>query len=126
MAAQKRAFEPAQPLSDLAAVVDDSLPPGAWLTGLSIERGKPLQMRGAARTADDVARFMDTLGATSRFRDVKLVFANSARIDETPVVQFSVTAVGVGNLPMPAPVKQARRGARTPKSSRDSRMGGER
>ena len=102
-----RAFAPAQPLSDMMWVVGDHLPAGAWLTGLSIERGKPLQIRGTARTADDVARFVGALGANPRFRDVRLVFANNAKIEETPVVQFNVTAVGVGNLPMPAPVKAA-------------------
>jgi Tfp pilus assembly protein PilN len=104
--ALKRAFEPAQPLSDLATVVGDSLPTGAWLTGLSIERGKPLQIRGTARTAEDVARFVDTLGLSPRFRDVKLVFANSAKVEETPIVQFSITATAIGNLPLPQAEKK--------------------
>ncbi|GAB4459638.1 MAG: hypothetical protein OHK0029_22450 [Armatimonadaceae bacterium] len=102
----KRSFEPAQPLTDLAMVVGDSLPPGAWLTGLTIERGKPLQIRGTARSAADVARYVDSLGISPRFRDVKLVFANSAKVEETPVVQFSVTATAIGNLPMPEPAKK--------------------
>src|SRR5262249_35151904 len=105
------------PLSDLVAVTADSLPPGAWMTGLTIERGKPLQIRGAAKTANDVARCVDALGATRRFRDVKLVFANSARIEEKPAVQFNITAVGVGNLPMPEPQKRSKKAARSPAST---------
>lgn len=101
----KSAFQPAQPLSDVATAIGDILPPSVWLTGLSIERGKPMQIRGTAAQAGEVARLVDDLGNNPRFRDVKLVFANSARVDETPVVQFSITAMPVGNLPMPAPVK---------------------
>jgi Tfp pilus assembly protein PilN len=100
-----RAYKTAQPLSDMMGVVGDSLPPGAWLTGLTIERGKVVTVRGSAKTSADVGTFVNALAATSRFRDVKLVFANSARIDETPVVQFNVAAVAIGNLPMPEPEK---------------------
>lgn len=99
------AFRPAQPLADVTSVLGDTLPASIWLSGLTVERGKPVQMRGTAVDAGDVARLVDTLGASPRFRDVKLVFANSARVDQTPVVQFSLTATAVGNLPMPAPAK---------------------
>jgi hypothetical protein len=105
----KSAFHPPQPLSDLSAVIADSLPPSVWLTGLTVERGKPVQIRGTAIRSSDVAALVDRLGSSSRFREVRLVFANSARIDQTQVIQFSITAVAVGNLPMPAPVKAARR-----------------
>ena len=109
-----RAFTPAQPLSDVCAVVAAALPPGAWLTGLTAERGKPLLVRGTAKTSGDVARFMATLGASPRFRDVRLVFANSGAIGKAPVIQFNVSAVCVGNLPMPAPERAPTGGARAP------------
>lgn len=114
--ALNRAFQPAQPLSDIVAVVSNSLPTGAWLTGLTVERGKPVQVRGTARASSDVAQFVDRLGASPRFRDVKLVFANVAKINEIPVTQFSVTGFAVGNLPMPAPAKKATRTPRKPAS----------
>jgi len=107
-----RAFQPAQPLSDLVSVVGDSLPANTWLTGLTVERGKTLQIRGTARTAEDVSRYVQALSATARFRDVKIVFANSGKIEKTPVVQFNVTATGIGNLPLPTPAKQTGKGAR--------------
>ncbi len=107
----KTAFEPGQSLSDVVAVVGDSLPKSVWLTGLTVERGKRLQIRGTAKESGDVATLVNALGANPRFRDVKIVFANSAQIDKTPVVQFNVTAVCVGNLPMPEPQKVVRRAA---------------
>jgi len=105
-AALTTAFQPAQPLSDIAGVITDSLPSGAWLTGLTVERGKPVDIRGASKTSDDVGRFVDALSGNPRFRDVKLVFANSAMIGKAPVIQFNVTATGVGNLPMPSDQKK--------------------
>ena len=100
-----RAFEPAQPLGDIVAVVGDSLPAGAWLTGLSIERGKLLEIRGTATTQDDVPRLIHALGANTRFRDVHLIFANSVTNGKARIVEFDVSAVCVGNLPLSEPEK---------------------
>lgn len=105
-----RAFEPAQSPIDLVNVVTSQLPEGLWLTGFSAERGKPIQVRGTARRAEDVAVLVDRLSRAPRFRDVRLLFANGSKIDETPVVQFSITATAVGNLPLPEPDKAARKG----------------
>ena len=101
------AFSPAQPLSDVVGYIGDSLPHGAWLNQLTAERGKAIDIRGTAMTSDEVGTFVHRLGASARFRDVHLVFANSAIVGKIPVVQFNVTAVSVGNLPMPAPDRTA-------------------
>lgn len=101
----RQALQPAQPLSDISAVIAADVPPGAWLTGMSLERGKLLQVRGTAKTSSDVARLMDTLTASARFRDVRLVFANSAAVGKVPVVQFNISAVCVGNNPLPTAPK---------------------
>lgn len=101
----ERAFQPAQPLSDIVQAASNSLPEGSWLIGVNVERGKPLQLRGTAMNGQQVAKLVDALSRTPRFRDVRLVFANGAKIEETPVVQFNIAATAVGNLPMPAPEK---------------------
>ena len=100
-----RAFDPAQPLSDVVSVVGDSLPAGTWLTGLNAERGKPLQLRGMAGASTDVPRLVHTLGASSRFRDVRLVFASSVTAGKARLTEFEISAVPAGNLPLPAPDK---------------------
>jgi Tfp pilus assembly protein PilN len=104
--ALKQAFGPAQPIGDVSSVVDDCLPKGAWLTGVTVERGKPVDVRGTATTPQDVTKFITVLGQSPRFRDVAMVFANNTTIGETPVVQFDVTAVAIGNLPMPIAPKK--------------------
>lgn len=95
----KRAFEPAQPISDVLSVISNSVPADVWLTGVNYERGKPLVLRGVARSNEAVGVLLDSLTSNERFRDVKLVFANQAMIESTNVVQFSMSAHVVGNLP---------------------------
>ncbi len=95
-----RAFQPAQRLSDIAKVISQITPQGAWLNGIVLERGKMISIRGTAKDPEAVATFVKSLAEQNRFRDVKLLFANSAEIESEPVVQFSVTAIAVGNLPV--------------------------
>ena len=96
----QRGFQPAQHLTDIAALVSNDLPKGAWLTNISIARGEPIQLRGTAMTSADITTYLKALNAEARLRDVKLVFANNGLIESTPVVQFAITAFPVGNLPL--------------------------
>jgi len=95
-----RAFQPAQRLSDMAKIISQITPDGTWLNGIVLERGKMISIRGTAKDPEGVATFVKALAEQKRFRDVKLLFANSAEIESEPVVQFSVTAIAVGNLPV--------------------------
>ncbi|MGC4044512.1 MAG: PilN domain-containing protein [Armatimonas sp.] len=107
----KQAFEPGQHLSDAITVLGESLPQGVWLTGLTVERGKPFQIRGTAHQTAEVAGLVESMSANRRFRDVKLVFANEGKIKDTKIVQFNLTAFPVGNLPMPEPPKKTKKKA---------------
>ena len=115
-----RAFDPAQPLGDIVSVVGDSLPAGTWLTGLGVERGKPLQIRGTATAPGDVPRVVHALGASPRFRDVRLVFANSVTVGKARLVEFDVSAVCVGNLPLSEPDKPGANGPASGQPSGDT------
>lgn len=105
------AFRPAQSGADVIAVAASLLPEKAWLTGVTFDRGRRLQLRGTAMTGDAVSAYVDSLTAQSRFRDVQLVFANNTKLEETPVVQFSITAHVVGNFPLMD--KDQKKGARS-------------
>jgi Tfp pilus assembly protein PilN len=76
------------------------IPEGAWLNGFSLERGKLLQVRGTSKSSETVSEYMRNLQAEPRLRDVRLVSANNAAIETNQVVQFSVSAFPVGNLPL--------------------------
>lgn len=115
----ERAFDPAQPFSDVVTVLAAQTPGGVWLNGISLERGKPLLVRGTALRNEAVTSYLDalrlaggqdanSLSTLNRFRDVKLVVANNSTIETTPVVQFSVSALPVGNVPV-IEQKQTRR-----------------
>ncbi len=96
----KIAFRPAQTPSEVLTVVSNTLPRGAWLTGVTFERGKPLQIRGIALNGDVASSYTSALALETRFRDVQLVFANNSEIEGTPVVQFAITVHVIGNLPL--------------------------
>lgn len=102
----KRAFSPAQTPNDVLTVISNHAPKDVWLTGLNMERGKIMYVRGTASTNAAVYTFLQALTAESRLRDVKLVFANNGEIEKTPVVQFSIQAFPVGNLPLVDPKKK--------------------
>ncbi len=96
----KRALTPAQLPGDVYTTLSNYTPKGLWLTGTTYERGKVMYIRGTAANSDAVAAYLQALTTEPRFRDVKLVFANNGEIEKTPVVQFSIQAFPVGNLPL--------------------------
>jgi Tfp pilus assembly protein PilN len=96
----KLAFYPAQKFSDLLTIATGTAPQDAWLTGITVERGRPISLRGTAKTNEAVSIYVDRLAAMDRFREVKLVGASNASIEDTPVVQFAVTARAIGNIPV--------------------------
>jgi Tfp pilus assembly protein PilN len=107
LATQKALFDsltiglkPAQTYSDLITVASNRLPDGAWLGGVSVERGKIISLRGTAKTLEAVNQYLQNLGQDQRLRDVQLTATNNGQIDTTPVVQFSISAFPVGNLPL--------------------------
>lgn len=102
----KRALAPAQLPGDVYTVVSNYAPKGLWLTGTTYERGKIMYIRGTAANSDAVHSYLQSLTSEPRLRDVKLVFANNGEIEKTPVVQFSIQAFPVGNLPLIDPKKK--------------------
>ena len=110
------AFAPGQRLSDALATITISAPQTVWLTGVNMDRGRPLQIRGTALTNEAVTQFVNTLGASDRFRDVQLVNASTAKIEQTEVVNFTMNVTAVANVPLPKPIK-AKKAAGTSKGS---------
>jgi hypothetical protein len=96
----EKGYKPAQKFTDVLTIVGDCAPQTIWLSGVTLERGRQLSIRGTSLSSDSVAQFVKKMTAQARFRDVKLVFANNGLIDATPIVQFSVTAHVIGNLPL--------------------------
>lgn len=95
-----RGFNPAQRMSDMLVSLGADVPPGLWLTSITIDRGKAIVLRGTAKDSQQVNTFVQQLSADSRFRDVKLSFANSGQVGQVTVIQFSLTAFPIGNLPL--------------------------
>jgi Fimbrial assembly protein (PilN) len=95
------AFQPAQNPSDVISALSKWIDPKKmWIGGITFERGKALLMRGTAMDSDTVAAYVQDLAIDPRFRDVKLVFANNGTVENKPVVEFSVEAHVMGNIPV--------------------------
>jgi len=100
------AFHPAQTFSDVISVAANDVTKGIWLTGFSLERGKPLVIRGTALGGQTVVDYQHALVNEGRLRDVTLLFATNTLIQNSPVVQFSISAFPIGNLPLAEPAKK--------------------
>ena len=98
------AFTPAQKVSDIVAVTTVSVPAGTWLKNLTLERGRPLSLRGTAKGESLVADLVRRLDKNpeNRFRDVQITNASNTLVNKVPVTDFVLTAFPVGNLPFVA------------------------
>ncbi|MEI8281677.1 MAG: PilN domain-containing protein [Armatimonadota bacterium] len=95
-----KAFLPAQKSSDILKAISILLPTDTWLTGVTFERGRTIQIRGTSKSPTLVSNFVSGLTKQKRFRDVRLMYANGGDIQGIPTVQFSINAFPVGNLPI--------------------------
>lgn len=84
------------------------IPEGLWLTGITLEKGKPLVLRGTATGNGPIAQFTADLGKSPYLQAVTLTYANEATIGNTKVVQFGITAQIRGNKPKPQRVRRSR------------------
>lgn len=104
-----RSFQVAQPFSDVVAAITSAVPDGIWLTGLTLDRGKEVQVRGMAKSSEDVSTFTTNLQnivsetangkKVARFRSIKTPTVNGATIEKVPLIQFSFSLFPVGNIP---------------------------
>jgi len=99
----KKAFEPGQKLGDVITMVANRVPDGVWLSGVSVERGKPMVIRGTAKTEILVTTYLRALAQEPRLRDIRTTVMNTGQINQIPVVQFSLSAFPRGNLPLTDP-----------------------
>ena len=94
------AFRPAQTFSDVLHALNSDTSSGIWLTGLTLERGKPITVSGSAMKQQALSKLVAKLAKDRRFRDMKLSYATRVKIGHQLVIQFAVTGAVVGNLPI--------------------------
>ncbi len=96
-----KAFDPPQRISEIVALTSTSVPQGAWLTSLTVERGRPVALRGFSKQASLVSELAQRLDRNpeGRFRDVKIASASNNDVNNVPVTDFVLNAFPVGNLP---------------------------
>lgn len=95
-----RAFKPSQSYADVLTVLGSKATKNSWFSGATIERGKPMLIRGVAPNGKEAAGYEKLLAENSRFRGVKLVSANNSTLGKIPIVQFVVSGYAMGLLPV--------------------------
>jgi hypothetical protein len=90
-------------LNDVSALAG----PDAWLTHFTYDRGRPVVIRGAARSSDAVARLAEGLRRSPHLERVTLGSVTRSAADETGTLQFTIS----GSLPGDAPLEARRRSA---------------
>ncbi len=95
------AFKPSQTYSDVITVLSAKASKNSWFTGATLQRGRPILIRGTATNGKDVANYVQLLAINPRFRAVKLVSASKSVYGKVPVVQFVVSGYAMGLLPLP-------------------------
>lgn len=97
--ALRAALRPAHPWVEVLNELAARAPAGVWLTGIEVERGKPLVVRGTALQAAQAADFATALARSPILAQAQLSYANDAEIDRRRVTQFGVVALIRGNAP---------------------------
>jgi Tfp pilus assembly protein PilN len=99
-------FRPSQTMSDVTTALAQLAPKSVWLTGLTLERGKPILVRGSTTSSKSVADFVSAINANPRFRNVKVVSATKGSIGKTTVIQFALVGRATGLLPIDQPISR--------------------
>jgi Tfp pilus assembly protein PilN len=82
-----------------------------WLTQFSYDRGRPIVIRGNARTNAAVGRLAEGLRASPHMVNVSLGALTVAEISQTPVVQFTILGTLRDDVALEAPRRRQTRQA---------------
>ena len=103
------AFHPAQTFGDIVVEITNLVPPKAWLSGFSMERGKQVLVRGEAADHETVAKYVKALSVDPRFRDTRLVFSEQSTTAKRTTIRFAISFHAMGNLPLVANAEEKKR-----------------
>ena len=106
----RTAFQPAHPWLDVLMDVSDRAPRTVWLSGVDLEKGKPIAIRGTALNGQAVQTFWGNLSRSPLFAKPTLSYSNAAKVGERQVFHFGITSDVTGNAPKPVrpPKKRTR------------------
>ncbi len=102
------AFHPSQNYSDILLILGAKAPKDAWFTGATLQRGKPMLLRGDVPDGKDVPKYALILSENPRFKEVKVVSAAKTNLGKAPIVQFVLSGYAMGLLPLPKPQQESK------------------
>ncbi len=95
------ALRPPHTWLDLLQEVSDRTPSGVWLSGIDLEKGKPLALRGSALSQGAVQTLWGNLARSPLLIRPTLSYSNAAKVAEKQIFQFGVSGEIMGNQPKP-------------------------
>jgi type IV pilus assembly protein PilM len=107
---------------DVLQDVSDRAPSGVWVTGIDLEKGKKMNIRGSALSQSAVLNFSANLAKSPLLINPTLSYSNQAKVGEKTVFQFGISSDIKGNLPKPNKPEKKRAAAK--KSTTTSATGG--
>lgn len=110
------ALQPTHNWLDVLLDVSDRAPRTVWLSGIDLEKGKPIAIRGTALNSQGVQTFWGNLSRSPLFTKPALAYSNAAKIGERQVFQFGINSEIVGNTPKPSRPQTKRTRTRTRKA----------
>ncbi|MBW3625476.1 MAG: pilus assembly protein PilM [Armatimonadetes bacterium] len=120
------ALTPTHTWLDVLQDVSDRAPRTVWLSGVDLEKGKPMALRGTALNGQAVQSFWGNLARSPLYTRPNLSYSNAAKLEERQVFLFGITAEIVGNVPKPTkPVKKKASSRRTAGNTTDKDKAGD-
>lgn len=81
---------PEAPPLDVLKDIAQRAPSAVWLTQMSYQTGKPVQIEGTTRDVSQAMALVNSLGAMPRFRSVDLGYLRSATVEDVAVTHFRI------------------------------------
>jgi Tfp pilus assembly protein PilN len=114
------ALQPEHPWLDVLQDVSDRAPKGIWLSGLDLEKGKNLSLRGTGLDQANVQSFWTNLSRSPMLVRPNLSYSNQALIGDRTVFQFGITSDIRGNEPKPTKPAKKKTPLRSAKTAADA------
>ncbi|HEY3281933.1 MAG TPA: pilus assembly protein PilM [Armatimonadota bacterium] len=95
------ALHPQSSWLDVMQEISSRTPADVWLVAITLEKGKPMVLRGIAKVNTSPPTMTSALGRSGLFDNVNLGSASEAKVGDQTVVNFGITGQVKGNLPKP-------------------------
>jgi type IV pilus assembly protein PilM len=111
------ALRPQHNWLDVLQDISDRAPSSVWISGIDMEKGKPLAIRGSSLNQAGVLTFSSNVARSPLLSHPTLSYSNQAKVSEKTIFQFGIAGDIIGNLPKPSRPPKKRGSSASARSS---------